>query len=139
MNTDHLHPLSVHFPIALLMVGFLFDLVSLAFRKEHCLAKAGFWLMLLGTLGAVGAYFTGEYFSRTLSGPLGELKETHELWAKITMWTMVAASVVRVFAVITKKDRGVLKWVVFLLFLAGAVLVSYTGLLGGSLVYDHLL
>lgn len=139
MFTDHLHPLSVHFPIALILAGFLFDVFSLIFRKEKCLSKAGFWLMILGTLSAVAAYLTGEFFSRDLIGPAGEHKEIHELWAKTTMFTMLGALIIRVIAMVMKKDKGPLKWLVFGLYLAGAGLVSYTGFLGGSLVYDIML
>lgn len=139
MLTEHLHPLSVHFPIAIILVGFLFDLASLLFKKEHCLSKAGFWLMILGTLAAVVSFFTGEYFSKELTGPAGELKETHEIFAKSTMYLMLGASVIRIFAVWSKKDKGFLKWLVFLLYMVGAGLVSYTGFLGGSLVYDKML
>jgi rubrerythrin/uncharacterized membrane protein len=139
MNTDHLHALSVHFPIALLMVGFLFDFFALIFKKEHCLSKAGFWLMILGSIAAVAAYLTGEYFSRTLAGPLGEKKEVHELFAKITMWVMVGLSVIRIILVLLKKEKSGFKWLIILIYLCGAGLVGYTGLLGGSLVYDHML
>jgi uncharacterized membrane protein/rubrerythrin len=139
MNLQHLHPLSVHFPVALIIVGLLFDVVSLFFKKDKCLSRAGFILMILGCLGAVGAYLTGEYFSRSLEGPLGEKKEYHELFAKITMWVMVGTTALRILLVALKKDQGGLKWLVLVLFLGGAGLVSYTGLLGGSLVYDYLL
>jgi len=139
MNFDHLHPLSVHFPIALIMVGFLFDLLYLIFKKEHCLSKAGLYLMVLGTLGAVAAFFTGEYFSKNLLGPAGEMKETHELFAKTTMYLMLGASAIRIYMVMAKKDQSWIKWLVFLLYAVGAGLVSYTGYLGGSLVYDYML
>jgi uncharacterized membrane protein len=139
MMTDHFHPLSVHFPIALIMVGFLFDLLYIFFKKEHCLSKAGFFLMILGTLGAVAAFFTGEYFSKDLIGPAGKVKETHEIFAKTTMYLMIGASLIRIYAVAAKKDKGWLKWLVFVLYMAGAGLVSYTGFLGGSLVYDYML
>lgn len=139
MTPDHFHPLSVHFPIVLILVGFLFDLIALFFRKDHCLSKAGFFLMILGTLGAVASFLTGEFFSKELIGPAGEVKETHQLMAKITMFVMIAASVIRIYAVIAKKDKGFFKWIVFALFLAGAAFVAYTGMLGGTLVYDYML
>lgn len=139
MLTEHLHPLSTHFPIAIILVGFLFDVASLLFKKEPCLSKTGFWLMILGTLAAVVTFFTGEYFSKELTGPAGELKETHEIFAKTTMYVMIGASLIRIWAVWSKRDKGFIKWLVFLLYLGGAGLVSYTGFLGGSIVYDKML
>jgi uncharacterized membrane protein len=33
-NTDHLHPMIVHFPIALITVGFFAEVISLFFQKR---------------------------------------------------------------------------------------------------------
>ena len=139
MNTEHFHPLTVHFPIALLLVGFFLEFLSLIFKKEHCLSKAGFYLMILGTLGAVAAYFTGEFFSKDLIGLAGEKKEFHEVMAKTTMFIMIAATIIRIILIRIKKEKTAWKWLVFALYLAGAGFVAYTGLLGGQLVYDIML
>jgi uncharacterized membrane protein len=58
IDTVHIHPMIVHFPIALLIVGFLFDILSLFIKKEFY-SNAGFYLLILGTLGIIAAYFTG--------------------------------------------------------------------------------
>lgn len=139
-DSSHFHPMIVHFPVALLAVGFFADVVSLFFsKKEPCLSKLGFYLMILGTLGAVAGYLTGEYFTQEMVGAAGELKENHELFAKITMYVMIAASVFRIFAVTTKRDKGILKWVVFVMYAIGTASVAYTGFLGGSLVYNFMI
>jgi uncharacterized membrane protein len=95
--------------------------------------------MVLGTLSAFAAFFTGEYFSKNLIGPAGDMKETHELFAKTTMYLMLGASALRIYLMLAKKDQGWGKWLVFVLYAIGAGLVSYTGYLGGSLVYDYML
>ncbi len=139
-DLNHLHPMLVHFPVALLAVGFLADVFSLFFsKKEPCLSKLGFYLMILGTLGAVAAFLSGEFFTQEMTGAAGELKEKHEVIAKVTMYVMIAASVLRIFAVAFRKDKGWLKWLVFVLFAVGAVCVGYTGFLGGTLVYNHMI
>lgn len=140
LDNSHFHPMIVHFPVALLAVGFFADTVSLFFcKKEACLSKMGLYLMILGTFGAVAGYLTGEYFTNEMVGAAGELKEKHELFAKITMYLMIAASVIRLFAVFSKKDKGALKWGVYVLYAAGTACVSYTGFLGGSLVYNFMI
>jgi uncharacterized membrane protein len=139
MDTVILHPMAVHFPIALLMVGFLFDVISLFFKKEKCLSKAGLYLMILGTLGAVAAVMTGMLFSKELTGFGGHKKEIHEMFAVITLIIMLLACIVRIIIVSMKKEESSLKWVVFLLFAAGTGFVAYTGLLGGKLVYEVML
>jgi uncharacterized membrane protein len=41
-TTSHFHPMLVHFPIALIMIGFLAEVISLFVKKEACLSFAGF-------------------------------------------------------------------------------------------------
>jgi len=136
MELSHLHPMIVHFPVALIIVGFLFDVVSLFCKKEACLSKMGLYLMILGTLGTVAGYLTGEFFTPELTGELGERKELHEVFAKTTMFVMIAASVIRLAVLYYKKTESWYKWLVFGLFLIGTVSVGITGYLGGTIVYD---
>ncbi len=138
-DTSHFHPLIVHFPVALLITGFVFDFVYLFYKKEHCLSKAGLYLLVLGTLGAFAGYFTGEFFTPEFKGAAGELKENHELFAKITMFVMLAASALRIYLLIKKKEQSPLKWLVFSLVFVGTISVGITGYLGGKIVYDHLI
>ncbi len=139
-DPSHFHPMLVHFPVALIITGFFVDLLSLFFnKKEPCLSRAGFYLMIFGTLGAVGGYLTGEFFTPEFSGEAGELKETHELFAKITMYVMIAACLIRIYLAWKHELSSKLKWVVFLLYFIATCSVGVTGLLGGSLVYNHMI
>ena len=52
-NTAHLHPMLVHFPIALLSFGFLFELLFLMNKKEICFTKTGFYLLISATIMGV--------------------------------------------------------------------------------------
>jgi uncharacterized membrane protein len=56
LNTAHIHPMVVHFPIALIAAGFLAEVVSIFFRSEKCLSKTGFYLLVLGALAAIVAW-----------------------------------------------------------------------------------
>ncbi len=136
MDTNHFHPMMVHFPIALLIIGFLFDIVGVFFRKEKCLSKTGLYLMVIGTVGSIAAYLTGEYFTKELTGIAGELKEEHELYAKITMYTMIIASTLRIWLLVLKKTESFWKWIILLLYFVGTITVGYAGFLGGKLVYN---
>lgn len=139
ISTSHFHPMLVHFPIALIVFGFVAEVVSLFFKKEACLSKAGFYLLLAGTLSAVTALLTGALFTSEMSGTAGDVKETHELFAWITVIASIIASLFRVFLVVKKTEQSDLKWVAFALFCLAAISVSITGFFGGSLVYNYMM
>jgi uncharacterized membrane protein len=140
LSTTHLHPMIVHFPIALILVGFLADLAYLFYSKEECLSKAGFYLMILGTLGAAAAFITGHLFTtEPTQGEIVKVFEQHETAALITLLIMVVASAVRIYAVITKKEHSAYKWTIFGLYLIGTIEVSITGFMGGNMVFNYMM
>jgi len=58
MSFDEIHPLIIHFPIALLSAGFLFDFLSYLLKKKS-LEFAGWWNLILGMVSALCAIVTG--------------------------------------------------------------------------------
>jgi uncharacterized membrane protein len=140
LNTAHLHPMIVHFPIALIIVGFLAEVVSLFFKSEKCLSKTGFYLMILGTLAAIAAWSTGQLFTNEpTQGAVMSVFGKHETGAFITMVLMILCSAFRIYLIIAKKEESVLKWVVFGIYFLGFAAVSFTGYMGGVMVYDFLM
>ncbi len=137
--TSHFHPMLVHFPIALIVFGFVAEVASLFFKKEACLSKAGFYLLLAGSLSAIIALLTGTFFTSEMSGTAGDVKETHELFAWITVISSVIAALFRVFLFVKKTEQSDLKWVAFALYCLAAISVSITGFFGGSLVYTYMM
>jgi uncharacterized membrane protein len=135
----HIHPMSVHFPVAVIMLGFLAEVLSLLFKDQLWLKKAGFYLLIIGTISAVAAFLTGEFLTDELKGEAGELKEKHEIFAKITMYVMIAASLLKIYLVFKKNEDSSFKWVFFVLYAIAFISVGITGYLGGSLVYDYMI
>lgn len=138
MDLNHLHPMIVHFPIALLIVGFLADGIGLFLKKEF-FNKAGLYLLILGTLGVVLAYLSGNYAGHgvTEEGSLKQALEVHEEAATLTLWLMIGAALVRIAMVILKKYVGVYRWIAFAILLLGVLSIARTGFYGGELVYKH--
>ncbi|MDP4206286.1 MAG: DUF2231 domain-containing protein [Bacteroidota bacterium] len=137
--TSHLHPMFVHFPIALVVFGFLFDFASILFKKEACLSKCGYYLLLTGTLSAIAALLTGALFTSEMSGSAGAVKETHELFAWITVGVLTVTSIIRITLRLKQKENTKLKWFVFILYFIATITVSITGFFGGSLVYNYMI
>ncbi len=130
----------VHFPIALILTGFLADVVFLFFRSEKCLSRTGFYLMVLGALAAIAAWTTGQLFTNEpAQGEILRVFEKHETGAIITMILMIIGAGLRIYLVRSKKEDTSLKWVVFIIYLLAVGTVSFTGLMGGTMVYKYML
>lgn len=139
-DTSHLHPMIVHFPIALITVGFIADVVFLFFKSEKCLSKTGFYLMVIGALAAIAAWSTGQLFtSEPNQGEIVSVFEKHETGALITMILMIIGATFRIWLVIMKKEESQLKWIAFGFYLLAFAAVTYTGFMGGSMVYNFML
>ncbi|MDD4992565.1 MAG: DUF2231 domain-containing protein [Paludibacter sp.] len=137
-ETSHLHPMLVHFPIALVAIGFLADLVSMFVKKELCFSKLSFYLLIVGTLSAIAAVFTGILFTSDMSGEAGKVMETHELIAFITLALLVITSLFRIL-LLRKPESNKFKWLSFGFYALAAIAVSATGFFGGTLVYNYMM
>lgn len=138
-DTSHFHPMLVHFPIALVMFGFIIELASLIIKKELCLPKLSLYLLVTGTLATVVTWLSGELFTSEMSGAAGSVKESHELFAFITMCLLIVTSVIRLMLALGKKENSTLKWISFILYGIAAITVSITGFFGGTLVYNYMM
>jgi uncharacterized membrane protein len=138
MDLTHLHPMIVHFPIALLIVGFLSDIVGLLTKRDF-FTQAGFYLFTLGALGVIAAFITGSQAGDGIveEGALKQALETHEGAAELTIWVVSSAAVFRIALFLLKKYSGVLKMVSLALGLLAVMAIARTGYYGGELVYKH--
>ena len=137
-DLSHIHPMLVHFPIALLIVGFFSETVGV-FLKKDFFSTVGFYLLLLAVVGVIAAYITGDNAGDGITevGALKQALETHEDAAELTLWIMVVAAAARIAMVLLKKYHGAFKSLAFILFLLGVVAIARTGFYGGELVYKH--
>jgi uncharacterized membrane protein len=139
-SIDHLHPLIVHFPVALITVGFFADVAFLFFRSEKCLSKTGFYLMVLGSLAAIAAWSSGHLFTEApTQGEILKVFHNHETGALITMILMIIGSAFRIWLVAKKKEETTLKWISFGFYLLAFLAVTYTGFMGGTMVYNFMI
>jgi len=137
ITATHLHAMIIHFPIALLMAGFLSEVIAL-FAKKEFFSSAAFYLLVLGALGAAAAYLTGSYAGEGIEeGPLKNPMELHEEAATITLWLAIITALFRAVVFYFKYNRSWTKWAGIILFAALAGSVARTGYLGGQLVYSH--
>lgn len=140
LNTAHLHPMIVHFPVAIIITGFLAEVLSLFFKSEKCLSKTGYYLMILGALAAIAAWTTGHFFTDHPSqGAILGIFKKHQTGGFITMVLMIVGSAFRIFLAVRKLEETDLKWIAFGFYFLAFASVSYTGFVGGTMVYDYMM
>jgi len=74
-----------------------------------------------------------------MTGAAGDIQETHELFAAITLWTMLANAIFRIYLKYSGKENTQLKWLAFAVYAISAVAVSITGFFGGTLVFNYMM
>ncbi len=152
--TYNIHPLFVHFPIALLFIYSIIKVLPLekwlpSISWKH-IERA---LLVFGTLGAFAALTTGE-IAEQISKPNHQLVEMHSAFANISTWIYAALLLGEILTVIKDRLAVKLETVVYVkkiiilvqkiltneilsvtLAFLGLVAISVTGLLGGVMVY----
>ncbi|NOT84334.1 MAG: DUF2231 domain-containing protein [Methylococcaceae bacterium] len=132
----NIHPLAVHFPIALLTLFFLVELAACVFRQAqwHTFASG---LLYLGTLCAAGAVYLGFQAAESVAHDEAAhlIMEKHEAFGVAILSLAIFLSVWRYFFNV-HKNSGV--QVLYLLFAAALNLLIVLGAdLGGLMVYHH--
>lgn len=144
-----LHPVLVHFPIALLLLAGLTALAWLVLGTR-------FWrhvtllLLIAGFIGGLGAYFTGEAAEKFGEGSarVEQFEKQHESTAVLTLVAAgLALFTLSAYVGASRrlpsshnpdsKDMLMVRVVVAVLAIASAVLVARTGHLGGLMVWGE--
>lgn len=133
-----LHPLIVHFAIALLSVAVMSDLLFLVTKKNDFWQISNF-LLIIGTIGAIAAVLTGIQAQKqiSVSPDLEGLVRSHENSGKLTMLIFIAYTGLRLVLQKLRLFDTVWKWVYYITGIIALILLFRTGLLGGEMVYIH--
>lgn len=136
-----LHPVSVHFPIAIITVYSFLEVFSVI-KNEKNYYNFTLLLLLIGMIGAVASVLTGNqamHFlienAANISPDLENLVELHENYANYFLWFYLFFTVLRVYLQISKKIFLKMRYIILMLLILGAFLTYETGRLGGLLVH----
>lgn len=139
-RTEVFHPLSIHFPIALLVVAFLFKVIALRYSRDLW-ERGGTVLLIAGVITVWIAIFTGDLadgiVSRKICDPT--VLKDHENMAWTTAWLFTAGlGVDLLWQLKYPIFNNILFRIILILLLAtGTGTLTYTGHLGATLVYQQ--
>lgn len=138
-RTEVFHPLSVHFPIVLLLMATLFKLIALWSSKitwDH----GGRLLLLLGVFGIWISIYTGDLADGIVARQLCDptiLKE-HENLAYTTAWIFTISLLLEILMrYIDIIKTRIISIILVLLMLCGTGTLMYVGHLGESLYINR--
>ena len=135
-----IHPMLVHFPIALLFVAVLIDVIAFVLRGQHVLRVGAVGLYVLGALGALASVLSGQRAAEGLQlpKPIEAALEEHEEWGERTVWFFGIYAVVRLGELWVNSKPRPAAWVALLLIACVGLFVLYeTGEHGAELVFEY--
>lgn len=136
-DTSHIHPMLVHFPIALALLGFLLEGVAL---YKKCPSRCGETILYFAAFSAILAATAGSLFTPDFKiEELAQAKNIHSTFAGIAVTMLCIASTFYLGRFLWKSHSPILRKIGFFFYFLGAVAVGITGYLGGVLVYNDLL
>lgn len=134
---QNVHPLFVHFPIALLSVGLLFDILGRLFNKES-LRSSGWWCGIFGMVAILGAVASGLFAEGTVahSDESHSIMETHKTLGLVAFGMFALLFTWRSIAKTRLPEKLLPLGVYFLMAAFGVGMMFYGAHLGGRLVYE---
>lgn len=128
------HPLIVHFPIVLLLMAVVFQLISFFyFKREFSIVT-----LILLALGVITAWLASNTFHAMpgeLSGRAKEIFTIHEQMASLTWWFSLIALLLKIPSHFYFRQKWWTEAAVTVLLITSAVTVSIAGHHGAMLVY----
>ncbi|MEZ4940653.1 MAG: DUF2231 domain-containing protein [Saprospiraceae bacterium] len=131
-----LHPLLVHFPIVLLLLAFLTQLLALFVWKKELSLITG--ILLLG--GFAGAYLVSTFFhphTSELSEAAQQVLDLHDRYANYTIWASGIALLLKVASHFLLQRKLWIEVLVVAAIAGAGWSVSHAGHYGATLVHLH--
>ena len=137
--TPNLHPLVVHFPIAMLTAAFVADLIAFILTHPTKAEHISTWLYTIGASLAVIAYFSGDAAARTVSISLDAIPvlQAHSDWAFRATWSFVFFSSIRLAMSYIHPPTTRQRLVTFFIAIVSLCALSFTVLYGSQLVFEY--
>lgn len=138
-DTSHIHPMLVHFPIALTLIGVLFATLRF-YKPEKFHYPCGEIILYFATFSAILAATAGGVFTPNFTQPeLVKAVDMHSGFAGVTIIFLCMATLFYAGRYRFKEKALLLQKIGLGFYVLAALSVSVTGFLGGVLVYNDLM
>ena len=137
--TPNLHPLVVHFPIALLTAAVVADLIDIFIPRPTKAGTISTWFYTIGASLAVLAYFSGDAAARSVSFSLDAIPvlQAHSDWAFRATWSFVFFSSIRLAMSYIHRPTNAQRLGTLFIAMVSLGALSFTVLYGSRLVFEH--
>ncbi len=137
MPIERIHPMVVHFPIALLITSVFLDFLRLATKRDN-FERSAFHLLFLGALGSIAAIIFGHLAADVVSDRphIADTIETHEALAFTTALSFIILLIVR-YIFVRNDNFSKIRPYYLIAAVMGIGLLLTTAYYGGQLVYDY--
>ena len=135
----NLHPLVVHFPIAVLTAAVVADLIDIFMPCPTKTGTISTWLYTIGASLAVLAYFSGDAAARSVSISLDTIPvlQAHSDWAFRATWSFVFFSSIRLAMSYIHRPTDAQRLGTLFIAMVSLGALSFTVLYGSRLVFEH--
>ncbi len=130
-----LHPILTHFPVGLIPTTVVFDILALA-TSDNVWVKAATIALLIALIGAAVAAVLGLAEWVDIPQEAHATASTANAHAILNV-VAVAGGIVSLILHFRAWDHASVPFLAFLLDIAALLIVSFSGYLGGKLIYEH--
>jgi uncharacterized membrane protein len=126
------HPVIVHFPIAIFTILPIFEIMEIIFRDKF--KNSSLFLLIFGLITSIIAVQTGNLDAMELNwNTYGEILELHRGGANYVVWIFAILMMVKLY--LSRRRSGLLLIIYFVLLLAGIWFILITAYYGYELVH----
>ncbi|MDP4266688.1 MAG: DUF2231 domain-containing protein [Bacteroidota bacterium] len=131
-----IHPMFIHFPIALIILAGILAIIDFSYQKKD-LKEIILWNLITGSIGALIAVLTGIIDSNAInqSEAMHSIMEIHE---KLGYSVLIISIILSVWFLWRRKIMQRKENLYFVLSLSGIMtIIVMTGYVGGKTVYNY--
>tara|TARA_B100000886_G_scaffold339991_1_gene307330 strand:+ start:1340 stop:1762 length:423 start_codon:yes stop_codon:yes gene_type:complete len=132
-----LHPALVHFPIAFIVLSFIFQLITILIPKRVP-DNLTLWALIPAAVSTIPTVISGQSMKNKINNLCVEAQkslEVHEVFANITTWGSLFICIIWIFITLNKKNNHSAQKLLFAYLTLLFVSVMITGYYGGLLVH----